>query len=472
MDPQRKKSFILLIVFLILLGAVPLLWPGDAPWINDEPRLIQMAMDCKSAGTWPIHGIMGSRGIIYGPFPLWIYTALLHVTDDLVDLVRIRAFLVTLVTAISIAWIASCCKLLTPAAGALALLSPCLWLYSRQLWDNTFLIPLSALSAAAYISFCARQAAWNFWTAGLALTFMLLTHLMSAAWIAPFLAHGIWFHRQWIRRHAAAAASCAAVAVLISWPYLSFLFEMPHARLPQAEFSPWAGWVFPFFGGRFFSAHGLDYFFGEDWEPAGVWIFSRITFFAVPLVWLGMALTVRRLWRLRQTAAGMDADAHLGILACASVLAACFLNGWTRTYGHPHYYNATWICFLYFFWTALSSIPAARLSQAVYAFSMAVVLGFLILHIHRLAGNQNIHYGPALGHQIEIVRQIHAYHPESPVYAEMRSYNLFPHAFKTLRRFYGLNGTETGPLKELTISPADGTGRQGWLNVWETPVSP
>lgn len=471
MEPQRKKSFILLIALLILLGSIPLLWPGDAPWINDEPRLIQMAMDCKNSGTWPSHGIMGSRGIIYGPFPLWIYTALLHVTDDLIDLVRIRAFLVTLVSAISIAWIASSCRNLTPAAGALALLSPYLWLYSRQLWDNTFLIPLSALSAAAYVSFCVRPAAWKFWMAGIALTFMLLTHLMSAAWIVPLLLHGVWFHGRWIREHVLSAAAQAVVAVLISWPYFTLLCRVPQADLPHPAYSLWAGWFFPFLGGQFFSAFGLDYFFGEEWETGGIWIFSQITFLALPLVWVGMSLTVRRLWQIAKSAGDMDADAHLGLLACATILTQCLLNGLMRAYGHPHYFNATWVGFLYFFWTALSSIPAPRISQSVYALSMAVVLGFLILQIHRSAGNQTIHYGPALGHQVDIVRQIHAYHPASPIYTEIPNYKLVPHAFKTLRRFYGLNGTDTGPLKELTILPADEAGREGRMKVEETLFS-
>lgn len=101
MEPQRKKSFLTLLALLAVFGSIPLLWPEDAPWINDEPRLIEMAMRHKETGTPAAHGLPGSRGLVYGPVPVWIYTALLHISGDLADLVRWRAFWMTAVTALS-----------------------------------------------------------------------------------------------------------------------------------------------------------------------------------------------------------------------------------------------------------------------------------------------------------------------------------------------------------------------------------
>lgn len=465
----------LLITFLCLLSTIPLIWPGDAPWINDEPKLIQLALNSKTTGQIATHGLIGSRGIVYGPFPVWIYTALLHISDDLIALVRLRAGLVTLLTAVSIAWLARVCVRLRPMIGALALLSPYLWLYSRQLWDNTFLIPLTAFSAAAYLSFCARPAVWKFWLAGLAMVCMFLTHLMSLPWILPILAHGAWVHRDWIREHGRAALGMSAAAVLMSWPYLSTLADFPRESFQAADYSAWRGWGFPFLGGQIFSTYGLDYFFGEDFETRHVlpdvagWILmaGRFTWIAVPLVWIGMGIVI---WRMRQTirsAGPRDAEFHFGLISCAAVLCQCVLNGMTRTYGHPHYFNATWICFFYFLWAALSSLPVGLPVRIGHAACLAAGLAVLILNVHRSGGNQSYRYGPALGHQIDIARKINAYHPDSPVFAEFRNYQSFPHAYRTIRTLYRLRGTDTGALGTLTIRPAaDGT-HLGWLTVQE-----
>ena len=462
MDARRRFSLSILILLLAILGLVPLIWPGDAPWINDEPKLVELAMLCKESGMIPSHGLMGSRGILYGPFPLWTYTALLHVTDDLVDLVRLKALLMTLITAVALVWIAALCRSLDPPAGALALLSPCLWLYHRQLWDNPFLIPLAALSAAAYLAFCVRPTAWKLWLAGFALTGMFLTHLMSVPWIVAVVANFAWAQRARLRVRGANLPGIVLVSGLLTVPYLMKVFSGQPETVLQ-EGSPWKGWLFPLMGGRFFSSFDMDYFLGERWPSAG-WVsfFHAVTWIAIPLVWLGIAQAARRVWARLKTGEDLDAESHATLICAAALAAQCLLNGLTRTYGHPHYYNATWICSFYFLWVAFSAIPFRRLAQAAYAASLAVVLGFIIGSLHTTAGNQTIHYGPALAEQIRIAREVAHYHPASPVYPEIQNYRLFPHAFRVIKKFYGFDGVETAPLTPLVIRarlPASEEGR-------------
>src|SRR5438552_2066736 len=85
-----------------------------------------------------------TAGLAYGPFPIWLYTALVAITRDLPVLVLLRALLFVSSTALAIAWLARLCRSLRPMLGAAALLSPYLWIYSRQFWDNTLLIPLGS----------------------------------------------------------------------------------------------------------------------------------------------------------------------------------------------------------------------------------------------------------------------------------------------------------------------------------------
>ncbi len=483
MDEQRRKSFILLILLLIGLGIVPLLWPGDAPWIDDEAQLMHMALHSKNTGEIATHGLTGTRGAVYGPFPTWIYTLLLHLSNDIVEIVRLRAALVTLLTALAIFWIALNCSALRPSVGALALLSPYLWFYSRNLWDNSFLIPLSALLVAAYISFCAKPAVWKSWIIGICVAFMVLTHFMCVALIVPILAHIVWLHRQWIRGHVWTLGAQFALISILSERYVMYVRSHAGFAVKIPDVSGWPGWIFPFLGGRFFSFYGVDYFFGENWfsstTPAssiGILLFGLFTWCALALVWVGMGMAVMRVWRhFRSNVESKpfhgDADFHLSFLSLAVTVSQCLLNGWMRTYTHPHFFNTTWICFYYFFWTAFSNLPRERLWRAgrfLYVLAMAACLGFLISSIHRTGGNQQIHYGPALQAQINIVRKLNAYHEESQISAQVLNSTVYEHSLNALGQFYATPPPDTAPLKKLLIRPVlPPEMNEGWLTIVE-----
>lgn len=475
--PRNRR--IALYLLLIPLGALPLLWPGDTPWIDDEPRLVLQAARNNRAGSPAVLGIpTASRGIRYGPLPTWIYSSLLRLCDDLIGLVRLRALLVTILTALSIAWLARLCPDLDPPLGTLALLSPYLWLYSRQLWDNTFLIPLSSLTLTAYLSFCGAPRFWKIAMAGAGAAGMGLTHPMSAALIAPLLVHALFFHGRWflLRRFSVGALSLALAGV--SWPYLSYLLASLSALQGRpGPLSAWAGWTFPLSGGRFFSALGLEYFLGSRWTNSAVlgsspWLPAAAiwTYAALPLSWAGLLLCVRRISTPPPSGRRPDPARHMSLLCLAAMACQCALDGTLRAYGHPHYHNATWFCHFYFLWSALSRRPSCRvpailaaLGRASYSLALACVLGFLIVNLHVSGGNQEVRYGPTLENQIWIARFLHRYRPDSPVVGEVLSYRLFPHALDALRELYGLRGTPSGPRRKLRIRPVFDDSRLGWL---------
>lgn len=478
-------------VLAVIFAAIPLVWPGDAPWINDEPTFVRLAVESNATGKLATEALMGHRGVAYGPMAIWLYAGALRVVHDLVGLVFVHVLVMTAVTALALAWIGSLSYRLDASAGALALLSPYLWFYDRLLWDNTFLIPLSAISLAAYVAFSVSPKPWTLWVAALGCISMALIHLMCAPLILAIAFHAAWFHRPWLRRHWGAALLAGAVSLLIASPYLARLaidtFATPAAVAPfpadravdtlqGAKGYDWGGWTFPWLGGRVFCGFGIDYFFGKHWwishaVRGGAWVraASLVSCVAIGFVWIGLARAVAS---LRTEGAARGADFHLAWVCVVAFGFQCVLDGIAQITEHPHYYNGIWICYFYFIWKALSDWPGGRVgcwlknvTTGGYAVSLAVVIGFLVVSVHATGGNRDIHYGATLKNQIEIAKQLGDYAPDSPLHVNVRNYQLYPHALLELREFYGFWGTPTAPRRSLTIRYLREQGTDGWLTL-------
>ena len=476
----RRRPYLVLALLLVLFGAFRLVWLGDAPFINDEPRLLGLALEANRTGALASRGIMGSRGVQYGPFAVWFYQAALKITHDPVALVGIRAFLVTLVTGLSLFWIARLLPRLVAPLGALAFLSPYLWFYSRQLWDNSFCIPLSALAFASYLAFTARPRAWVLVVTALSLTFMFLTHLMSLAVILPILGHFVWVHRKWIVRRWWVAGLLAAGAFLLSWGYISYLLGAPFKPPPAAEQG--SGWLFPLLGGRTFSVVGLDYFLGKNWTAgavlgakdasrAAVVLASALSYL---LVWAGIVLCARQVllvFRKKiEGEVGADLFFHASLLSLAVLASQALLFGLAGTSGHPHYYNATWIFCFFFLWAALSD-PVwrgwGRAAGAALGAVLALALFDFALVIHARGGTRGVHYGPTIANQVEVVKKIATYSPDSNLDCQVDHWMIFPKAFVLLNNLAGGPGDPKGPKADLVIEYARKDPSSGRIRVVE-----
>ena len=139
---------------LVVAGLIPLVWPGDVPFINDEPQLIASAVRANREGRLAPVGLLGTYGFSYGPAPTWVYQALTPVTRDLVGIAALHILLMSAATAGGIWWLGRSLRLWIWFAP-LPLLSPYYWFYARVLWDNPFLLPLGALALAGYAAFLA-----------------------------------------------------------------------------------------------------------------------------------------------------------------------------------------------------------------------------------------------------------------------------------------------------------------------------
>jgi hypothetical protein len=474
--PQSREfiALVSLLLLLIFFGLLRLAWPGDASFVGDEPILINMALKANNSGELPSYGLKGTRNIHYGPFPVWLYMIFLWLTRDLIAVVVIRVLLVTTVTSLAIVWLARTCRHLWPLAGAAALLSPYLWFYSRNLWDNSFSIPLTALAFAAYLAFCHRRQWWTLALTFLCLTFLFLTHLMCLPVIAVFILHFLFFHRAWWRKHWWAPLLFLTIASLISWPYLNYLF---HASIepPPPGLSPQAG-VFSLLGARFFSAYGLDYLLGRGWEHSRsfpgsvnlmVAIFGRFTGIALLVTWYGMIYCAARVVMRINKREEHDIRFHGCLISLAVVSCQSIFNLMSQTYGYPHYYNATWIYSFFFFWSAISLIQSQKWQKLIfgsYSLAMLAVMAFAVTNIHLLGGHRD-GYGPTLANQIQVAIELNRYDPQSCIDTTVKQIEHFPHAIKTLQKLYAEPSASVRPKRKLFIRYANTNPESGMIEV-------
>jgi hypothetical protein len=494
-----RRSALTVVVTCAAAGALALIWPGDAPWINDEPRFVHDAIVSIQTGHLATESLPGHLGVTYGPMAIWFYASLLRFIHDLAHLVVARVVICHACTTVGLAWIASQSRRLHPILAPVAILSPYSWFYSRLLWDNTLLIPLSAITAAAYVAFSVEPRVWKLWVAVLGSTSMTLIHLMCAPLLIAMAGHFAMFHRRWTVRHWRALVILGAAAVIITSPYLVQLWKdaacehraaylttsVPAPPSARGVYGP-GGWLFPLLGGRVFSGWGIDYFFGERWWSSADWpralgqlvrCAGLLSASAIALVWIGAALTVSR---LRRATRPYDANFHLDFIALASILVYWLLCGIAEIKEHPHYYSGLWIAYFYLLWSALSAPlqrpTIARIAQrfaaagaCLYGASLAVLTTFLVVSLHHSGGNRYIHYGSTLHNQIDIARALSRYAADSPLRVDVRNYLLFPHALAELRDLYGPPTTPEAPRRSLRIRYLHETSDDGWVVLDASP---
>ncbi len=422
------------LVALAAACAVPLLFPGDAPFINDEPRLIANAFLSNQQHRLAHFGLQGTQGYSYGPLPTWVYQALLLLSRDLSIVVFWRALFVTALTAASLVWLARTAKL-WPWFSVAIMLSPYLWFYSRALWDNSFCIPVAGLAFAGYVAFVERETAPSFALLIAALWALTFIHLMSLALTVPIALHLALTRRTALWRYKWVGLAISAIAVGAAHSYCSYLLRAPH--LASGHPSLRAA-LFPLLAPRYFSATGLEYFFGPAHLQSVAWLgwlaraCSWVSMLSYPLVWGGMALAVAETLRAIQ-ARRLSTRQHAIILALTVLGAQMALNGLTGTEGHPHYYNATWIAFAVFAWLTADWLATRAMAIfAPYACALAASLLLLVATI-RIHGGTRENYGPTLANQMEIAAELARYPPSTPLQLNVRNYQLYPHALATLR---------------------------------------
>lgn len=483
-----------LLILLVVLGLPRLLLPGDVPFIADEPLIVERALDALEEGRLASVGLEGTRGASYGPAPTWIYQAALAVTSDLRLVVVAKVLLTTALTGLALLLLARHVSGLVPSLGAFAFLSPYLWFYSRDLWDNSFAVPFSAMLLAAYAAYCDTDRLRFLAGTGLLATLCLTTHLMTAPLVAAVLVHFVVSHRGRLvgsRRFLLWASAIGTGSLVLALPYL--------LRLPAASAATNLLWTpspsslaFAFDGFRIFTLVGFDYFIG-DWEAGGVGPALRIVSgFSYVVGAYGLYLLNRELrrdgvWTAgRASSTGTDASgpaveehsAELGagppsgsvslagVVALTLVFWVILANG-TRLVGHPHYYNGVWIVFFLLWWMGMSALArrvwACRVWYVQVA-AMALFLPAMATWLGRNHGTKSLHYGPTLENQMAVARQLDRLGIEGLPPSRAHHPRLFPQAIRVLRRLHARGGgtvADAGPPRsgyEIVYVDPDGPG--------------
>jgi hypothetical protein len=429
-------------VGLLALALLPaLVFPGDAPFINDDALLLANALAANDGGGLATHGLLGTRGVRYGPLPTWIYQGLLLLTHDPVALVVLHAILLSGAVALAVYGIARASGL-WPWFGLVIVASPYLWFYARLLWDNSFNIALTALATSTYATFLSRRSGLALAATSILLVSALLVHQMALAFVIPVAAHFLVFERSTLRRRLWLVLPPMAVIGLLSWRYWWDLATISEAVGPVARTPGVDGLLFALTGTRLISATGLGYFYGNGWEGGPpLTLAVAVTALVFPLALVGVAVSG---WRLVQAirARHRTVASDLAGIALAVVISQAILDALVHAEGHPHYHNATWIAHALLAWTAadwLAKLPwrkartATLLGCAVVTGALLTVNISILLSLHRSGGTRTTSYGTALANQVEIARAMCRYSPDSEVLTDVPQFLEFPHGLAVLR---------------------------------------
>jgi hypothetical protein len=451
---------------LVATCTIPLIWPGDVPFINDEPLLVINAVRANHAGHLAEQGLLGTFGFTYGPLPTWVYQALTAISHDLVVLATLHGAVMVFATAGAMWWISRSLRL-WPWFACVPLLSPYFWFYSRVLWDNPFLIPLGALAIAGYAAYLAWESPRGLRLSVAAMIGILLVHLMGLALVVPLALHMLAIRSRALWRHRISIALIVSAGVAMAWPYWRLL-AVHHA--PGETGLSLDGLVFPFFGARLLSAQQLDYFFGaRPVRGTTLTAATAMSSLAYILVWGGIAISGRRIIAASRTG-DWTARSHIAAILIGALICQSIIDTMTGKVQHPQYYNGTWIVFTLLAWFAVDSLMEERTAfrwagvatTGVLAASLLVAVASVAVRLHRSGGTREV-YGPTIANQQRVARVLARYSPKSRVTAHVSLYELYPHTLAVLRE---LNpGVDDRPEQDLEVRYASGNVSSGAIEV-------
>ena len=383
-------------------------------YVLDEPQLQDAAARDASTGKWAsISNLRGTRGVRYGPAPLWFYTAVHRVAGPRPEVGILAAGLFLTGAACVLAWVLARRSQAPPLVLAtglwIAAASPFAFLWSRQGWDNPLLAGFASL-AVAVLARSGPVRAGAAALAGVLVGLALDTHLMAVPLTLAVAAVLITEREGWRARLASLGALGLGAAVVL-WPYVRALLAEPPVPAAAAAVGV-AGRV-----GRALGALatpfaqtaglGLGYYFDAEWsrftaERTAGTALEIVAPVVVAVVGLGALLGL--VVGLRAASAAHRRVARVGLWTWA--LHAAFL-GLLALPPEPHYQQpvlwmpvAGWALLVATLWPR-----QPRVGSALVLVALAIGLWGLALQrswmgwIRERGGTRGIHYGLTLGAQ-------------------------------------------------------------------------
>jgi len=450
-----------LLVAIVILTAFR---PGDAPWINDEPILMEMAIRYNHTASdiygfdLPFtpcpYGLEGTRGARYGPLPVWVDQIFLGFTSNIVAMVACRAMLFSGLTALGVASLARTLRL-SPWFAVVTMCSPWLWIFSRSLWDSTWCIPLCAILFASYAAFLAKPAASSMCLTLLSGILLPLVHLTAVAMVLPVAVHLLIVHHRSVWRWKWRLGAIVLVCLYLFHPYLIFFVSHTRPKVPDEQ-PELPGWFFPLLGGHYLTLGLGGATLCDGWQDAApklllslAFIARWISWMAIPMVWLGTGLAIRHI-------RDRGVKENLGLIAVGVCICQTCLDGVMRVYLNLNYYAATWIVYAFFAWIAVDwllsrskqAVLIVKQLIAIYTASILSGIGIIAVVVARNGGTRGIHYGTSVANQVYAVRTVQQFSDLSSVDIEIPQWQLYPRAYQVLLE---LSPPPTGPRPERRL---------------------
>jgi len=416
-------------------------------YVLDEPQLQDAAARDAQSGRWAsISVLRGTRGVRYGPAPLWFYTAVHRVAGPRPEAGILAAGLFLTAAMVVLAWVLARRSQAPPLVLAVALwlaaASPFAFLWSRQGWDNPLLAGFAALTAAL-LGRGGPVRAGTAALAGVLVGLSLATHLMAVPLAFAVTLVLLGEARGWRPRLVTlGTAALGAAGVLL--PYARALLHEAAAPSPIAAVGAGArlrgvleALAMP---AAQTAGLGLGYFFDGDWSrfPS-----ERSAGAALPVVAplvaavVGVGMLLGLVLGVRAASPGLRRVARLGLWTWG--LHAAFL-GLLALPPEPHYQQPVlWIPVAGWALAVATIWPGRpRAGLAIAALALGVGLWGLALQrswmgwIRERGGTRGIHYGLTLGAQRAALAQ--ACTASAPGIALEVQVVAFPESFRSLAR--------------------------------------
>ncbi len=429
-----------------------LLFPGNVDWILDQPLLVAKALESNQLNRWGDLGIAGGNGTTYGPIPNFFYQILLHTTHNLLIIVLIKTIVSWGVIFASL-WRLSFDLKLKKIGILIALLSPFLYFYNRSLWDNVFLIPISALFSSAVIRYCSKRTSNDFILAAVLAAILFHIHLMATLVIVPGMGILNWLMIKEKDKNLKKLILVQLLIGVICWPYLKTLLiaktlaPYGHPQWAAIFLSPLLGLrLFGYFGFfEYFSPNFYQFFKGAG--KIGIYFLILLTSIGPLYYFLGLKKLFSRTCALEKP---------IRIYFITVLIMTVLISFKMKLRAHPHYMNASWSIYFCVFWMAFSegveNLKTQRLFK-VYSSSMVMLILTYIAYIQLNSGDRGLHFGPTLINQIEIAKQLPKSDSLKNINIEVDNFSNFPQRLSVLAEIYGNNNLSISLRRLIYATP-------------------
>lgn len=393
----------------------------------DEPRFLFAAVEQLDTSRWrAVSPLVGNQGLSYGPWTVWIESAVIGVFGPRPLSVIYAECLAMCSAHIALAWaVARVFRggywLFALVLGLLAA-SPSQFFWSRMAWDNPWL-NVCAGWAVAMLSGKRLPRTPYFAVLGVVLGVAVGTHLMVFSFVAITFLMCAWEGREEPRSTIGKLALAALVCALINTPYLLYLKHLPVLPAHELPSFSWAlAWEFFLQPVSILTAESARYFFDQDWPLFLSWLGidgrllpgTIVTYVFALLALSGLVLA----WK-----GGDRLERRLALFAGATWIGHTMYCAWRHLEVHPHYQQPSYwaipvglAAFVVHAWRfaprAASATRASvrdmfrvwapRLISASFALIIALQIFFLVgwmVFIRQNGGTRGVHYGTTLRQQ-------------------------------------------------------------------------